>query len=174
MSALAVAAAIGAEFVRVNVYTGARLTDQGIIQAAPHQLARYRKLLGSSVRIFADVDVKHSAALAPRDLGDEIEDTLLRAKADAIIVSGAGTGKRTEVEHVREAKRAAHSAPVFVGSGVDASNVAELLAMADGVIVGTSIKQDGVTANRVDPARLRALLEAAEFSRRGTGTVQSP
>src|SRR5215831_4935638 len=67
-SALAIAAAVSAEFIRVNVHVGARLTDQGVIQGTAHSTLRYRKLLGSNIRIFADVDVKHSAPLAVRDL----------------------------------------------------------------------------------------------------------
>lgn len=160
-SALAVAAAIGAQFIRVNVYTGARLTDQGIIQAAPHRIARYRKLLGSEVGIFADVAVKHSASLATRDLADEVEDTILRAKADAVIVSGAGTGKKTDIDVLRRVKEAAGCHPVFVGSGADVSNVAALLMVADGVIAGTSLKRDAVTGNPVETARVREFLARA-------------
>src|SRR6516162_8723403 len=67
-SALAIAAATSAEFVRVNVHTGARLTDQGLIEGAAHRTLRYRKLLGADIKIFADVDVKHSAPIAVREL----------------------------------------------------------------------------------------------------------
>src|ERR1051326_681144 len=73
-SALAIAAAVPAEFVRVNIHTGARVTDQGLIEGRANDTLRYRKLLGSDVRIFADVDVKHSAPIAARPLEDEVED----------------------------------------------------------------------------------------------------
>src|SRR5689334_14158962 len=95
-SALAVAHASGASYIRVNVLCGARVTDQGVIQGIAHELLRDRAILGmgaESIRIFADVDVKHSAPLASRPIQDEVDDLLERALADAVIVSGAGTGK---------------------------------------------------------------------------------
>lgn len=165
VSALAVATAIGAEFIRVNVYTGARVTDQGIIQGEAHEILRLRKWLDSRVKVFADVAVKHSAPLAACDLTDEVEDTIARGHADAVIVSGSGTGKEASLEDVKIAKEAAGSTPVLVGSGVNPKNVAHLLAYADGLIVGTFFKQDGVTANPVDPVRVKEFLEAANCAR---------
>jgi len=158
LAALAVATAAGAEFIRVNVYTGARLADQGILEGEAHEVLRSRKLLGSEVRIFADVAVKHSAPLAARPLRDEVEDTILRGRADAIIVSGAATGKETCLDDLREAKAAARSTPVLVGSGVHAGSAAEVLRLADGLIVGTAFKIDGVTTNAVDRSRVREFM----------------
>lgn len=154
IGAIAVATAVGAAFVRVNVYTGARLTDQGIIEANAHAVLRYRKLLASNVRVFADVAVKHSAALASRPLADEIEDAISRGRADAIIVSGRATGHETRLEDLKEAKAAAGSVPVLVGSGGTAQNATALLALADGIIVGTALKSGGVPANPVEPSRV--------------------
>src|SRR5213592_4809579 len=76
MTALAIEAAVDAALLRVNIHTGARLTDQGLIQGTAHQTLRYRKLLGCDVKIFADVDVKHSAPLASRELRDEVEEVV--------------------------------------------------------------------------------------------------
>jgi membrane complex biogenesis BtpA family protein len=159
VSALAVAQAVGAAYVRVIVLSGARVTDQGVIQGVAHDLLRERKALGAEgVRIFADVDVKHSAALAPRPLEDEVDDTLERGLADAVIASGAGTGKPTDLEKLKVIKRSAGGTPVFIGSGITAETVANYLPHADGFIVGTAFKVDGVPANPVDPGRVKALL----------------
>jgi uncharacterized protein len=158
LGALAIAAAAGAEFIRVNVYTGARVTDQGVMQGQAHRILRCRKLLGSGVKVFADVAVKHSAPLGIRDLADEVEDTVARGRADAVIVSGPATGKVTSLEDLRTAKAAAGATPVFAGSGVTAANAAEVLACADGIIVGTAFKKDGVTTNPVDRSRVKAFL----------------
>ena len=160
-SAIAVAAAVNAEFVRVNIHTGARLTDQGVIEGVAHETLRYRKLLGSDVTIFADVDSKHSAPLAARPLEDDVEETLLRGGADAVIVTGTATGKPTDLKDLKSAKRAAGPAPVFAGSGVDVANVTDVLRIADGLIVGTAFKRDGLTRNPVDPDRVRAFMEKA-------------
>jgi uncharacterized protein len=161
-SAIAIASAVAAQFIRVNIHTGARLTDQGLIEGSAHETLRYRKLLGSDIRIFADVDVKHSAPLAARGLQDEVEETVSRAGADAIIVSGAATGKQTAMEDLKAAKAAARTIPVYAGSGVDAGNIRDVLEITDGAIIGTALKQGSVTANRVDEARVRALIESIE------------
>jgi membrane complex biogenesis protein, BtpA family len=165
LSALAVATAVEAEFVRVNVYTGARLSDQGILQGEAHEILRYRKLLESDVAVFADVAVKHSTAIGQRDLADEVEDTVRRGRADAIIISGSATGKRASLEDLQIARKAACGTPVFIGSGVDTSSAAELLAYADGAIVGTALKKDGYTLNPVDRGRVKALVEAVRTTR---------
>jgi hypothetical protein len=158
-SAIAIAAAVPAEFIRVNVHTGARVTDQGLIEGTAHETLRYRKLLGSDIRIFADVDVKHSAPVASRPLEHEVEDIISRGCADAVIVTGSATGKQTPLEDLKTAKDAAGPALLFAGSGVNAGNVAAVLEIADGAIVGTAFKGDGVTTNPVDLDRVRSFIE---------------
>ena len=161
LSALAVAHACGAEFVRVNVLCGARVADQGLLQGIAHDLLRERSLLGASdVKILADVDVKHSAPLSPRELADEVDDTVKRGLADGVIVSGSGTGKTTAPEKVRAVKGFAGDVPVFVGSGVTAETIARYAPFADGFIVGTAFKRDGDPANPVEPDRVKALVRA--------------
>jgi len=159
-SALAIAAASSAEFIRVNIHTGARLTDQGVIQGSAHNTVRYRRLLGSDIKIFADVDVKHSAPVALRDLSSEVEEMVARGCADAVIVTGSATGHEASLQDLKSVKAAAASASVIAGSGVDASNVTAVLKIADALIVGTSFKQSGITTNPVDPGRVQAFMEA--------------
>jgi membrane complex biogenesis BtpA family protein len=161
-SAIAVASAVSAEFVRVNVHTGARVTDQGVIEGTAHESLRYRKMLGSDVKIFADVDVKHSAPLAARGLDVEVEEILSRGCADAVIVTGAATGKQAALEDLKTAKEAAGLAPVFAGSGVSVENVSAVLNIVDGVIVGTAFKRDSVTANPVNVDQVRALIDIVQ------------
>jgi hypothetical protein len=142
-SALAAAHAAGAQFIRVNVLCGARVADQGVIEAVAHDLLRERAMLRADVKTFADVDVKHSAPLAARGLADEV----------------AGTGKATDPGHVRQVKAAAGAAPVFVGSGVTADTLADYLPYADGFIVGTAFKRGGDPTAPVEVGRVRALVE---------------
>lgn len=160
-SALAIAQAAGADFIRVNVLCGARVTDQGIIPGIAHELLRDRALLGAGrVRVFADVNVKHSAPLGPpRPIEQEATETIQRGGADAVIVSGSGTGQATDMEEVRRAKAAAGDTPVFVGSGVTTETIVNYVPHADGFIVGTALKRDGVVTRPVDPARVKTLLE---------------
>jgi membrane complex biogenesis BtpA family protein len=164
-SALAIAAATEAEFVRVNIHTGARLTDQGLIEGTAHDTLRYRKLLGCDVKILADVDVKHSAPVAVRDLSVDVEELVSRGCADAVIVTGSATGKQTALEDLKAAKRAAGNAPVFAGSGVDSTNVAAVLQIADGLIVGTAFKHDSVITNPVETERVRTFMEIVKTLR---------
>jgi hypothetical protein len=162
-AACAVAQAVGAQFIRVNVLCGARLTDQGIISGIAHDLLRLRhNLSADQILIYADVDVKHSAPLAARDLNDEVQETLERGGADAVIVTGRASGASVDVPDVEVAKRAARGKPVFIGSGVALENVKDLLARADGLIVGTSLKRDGKIDNEVDVARVIALRLACD------------
>lgn len=158
-TALAVAAAVGADFIRVNVLCGARVTDQGIIQGIAHDLLRERALLDADqIKIFADVDVKHSAPLAQRPIADEVDDTIERGLADALIVSGAGTGKSTDPAKVKAVKSASGKTPVFIGSGITAQTIGAYLAIADGFIIGSAFKSGGSALNAVDPRRVKDLM----------------
>ncbi|NBV51042.1 phosphorybosylanthranilate isomerase [bacterium] len=140
-SALAVAKAVGARWVRVNILTGARLTDQGIVQGKAHDLLRYRKKIGASdVKIVADISVKSSYAIANRSLEAEVEETVLRSGADGLIVSGASTGKPVSPRVLQTVKELAGSLPVWIGSGAHPKNVKSMSRWADGFIVGSSLK----------------------------------
>ena len=161
-AALAIAHVCGAQFVRINVYVGAAVTDQGIIEGAARTAVLYRRELGADVALFADVFVKHAAQLGDGSvtLEDAAKDAVYRGLADALIVSGAATGSATRADDVRRVKAAVPGTPVLVGSGMSAETAPALLAHADGAIVGTSLKQDGQVAQPVDPERVRALRQA--------------
>lgn len=159
-TALAIASVCKAHFIRVNVHTGAALTDQGMIQGAAHDTLRYRSMLQSEVRIFADVAVKHAAPLVSSPLADIAQDTYYRGQADALIVTGAATGRAAKLTDIEDIKQAVPEARVFVGSGATTDNLPEILSYADGVIVGTALKRDGVTNNAVDAERVHAFVKA--------------
>jgi membrane complex biogenesis BtpA family protein len=159
-SALAIATVTNAVFIRINVHTGAMLTDQGVLQGKAHETVRYRSVLRSDVKIFADVAVKHAVPLGQINLASIAQDTYYRGLADALIVTGAGTGESTDLKQLKIVKDAVPQSKAFVGSGVTVNNLVETLQCADGVIVGTSIKRDGVTTNEVDPNRVRAMIKA--------------
>ena len=165
-AAVSVAAATGASFVRANVHTGARLTDQGVVTGRAAETVRLRTRLDADIDILADVDVKHSAPLADRSLPEVVADLLERGHADGVVVSGAGTGRRTDREHldavVDARDRLGADAPVLVGSGVTRETVAETLDVADGAIVGTALKEGGETTAPVDETRVRDLVAAAD------------
>ncbi|MDF5728694.1 MAG: BtpA/SgcQ family protein, partial [Rhizonema sp. PD38] len=116
-SAMAIATCVKAQFIRVNVLTGVMATDQGLIEGEAHQLLRYRKELGSDVKIFADVLVKHARPLSSVNLTTAVQDTIERGLADAVILSGWSTGHPPNLEDLELATAAADDTPVFIGSG---------------------------------------------------------
>jgi len=160
-AALGIAAAAGARFIRVNVHTGVMATDQGLIEGRAHETLRLRRALGADVKLFVDVLVKHAVPLGAPDLAQAARDAVHRGLADAIIVTGPGTGQATDLADLRAARAAVPGTPLFAGSGVTAATAREVLALADGAIVGTAFERDGVSGNPVDVARVRALVQAA-------------
>jgi len=160
-AALAVAAAVGAEFIRVNVHAGAVLADQGIVQSDAYGTLRDRRLLGVDIAIFADVGGKHAVPLAPVELEQTARDLVHRGLADALVVSGPATGQATPLAEVKRVRSAVPNVPLLIGSGVTAETAAELLSVADGLIVGTSVKRDGDVEQPVDRARVEKLVAAA-------------
>jgi membrane complex biogenesis BtpA family protein len=160
-SALAVAAATGARFIRVNVHVGAVVADQGLIQSDAYATLRYRRLLGADVKIFADVQAKHGVPLAPVELEQEARDSVSRGLADALVVSGKATGEATPLADLKRVRSVIPDHPLLVGSGATPETIAELLAVADGVIVGTFVKRGGRLEAPVDLDRVRRLADAA-------------
>jgi len=160
ISALAVAAVAGLEFVRVNIHTGAYVTDQGVIEGEADESLRYRRGLGcEDVAILADVLVKHATPLAPIDPATAARDCLERGRADGIIVTGDRTGEPVDEATVVAMREAAGDAPVYLGSGLVPDDVDRLVPLVDGAIVGTWFKVGGDVSAPVDGERVRELVE---------------
>lgn len=155
-AAMAIATAIQAQFIRVNIHMNAVVSEQGIIQGNSHHTLRLRQHLKSNVLIFADVGVKHAAALASRGLAIETKDLCERGLADAIIVSGELTGSETQAADLLMVKEYSN-VPVLIGSGVTPENL-DALKKADGFIVGSYFKKDGYADNAVMPKRVEKLM----------------
>ena len=159
-AALALCAVCGGGFIRVNVHTGAMLTDQGLIEGNAYETLRYRQRVCPQVQVFADVHVKHAVPLGNSTIEDAARDTIERGLADALIVSGVGTGLAADVADVERVRRTAPASKVFVGSGVTVANVGDFLSASDGFIVGSSLKKGGEVSNPVDSERVAALVRA--------------
>jgi membrane complex biogenesis BtpA family protein len=157
-SALAIATAAEAAFIRVNVHMNAVVADQGIVQGESHATLRLRAALRSEVLIFADVGVKHATPLGGRGLALETQDVTERGLADAVIVSGELTGAETRVEDV-EIVRQNTSLPVLIGSGATPDNLPNVYGKVDGLIVGSYFKMAGKADNLVEEARVKTFTE---------------
>lgn len=162
---LIIAEAVGARFIRAEVFVESVVSDSGVMQAAAPYLQRLRQSrdLGR-IAILADIQGKNTYGLVGRDIADLAEDAFHRGLADAVIVTGAGTGKSTSLDTVAAVKKAL-SGPVLVGSGVNLDTLAATLAVADGAIIGSHFKEDGRTENRIDEVRVRAFMSQARLLR---------
>jgi uncharacterized protein len=162
---LAIAVAAGLDFIRICILTGARLWDTGDLnKGCAADLLRKRKELGAEhLKLFCDVDKKHSVPFPGLDLETHIEWTEFY-RADALIVSGRMTGDAPPLDKVRRAKEAA-TRPILMGSGTTAENIADFLQYADGAIVGTSLKVDGIGENPVDLERVKRYMAAVKALR---------
>lgn len=158
-TALAIALATKASFIRVNVHISAMLTDQGLIQGKAHETLRYRSNLKIDTKIFADVKVKHAKPITPpTSIEEEAKEAVYRGQADAIIITGERTGISPNPGNILKVKQALPETPCLVGSGITPKNAKEMLKIADGCIVGTSIKINKKTENPVDPNLLKKLI----------------
>ena len=162
-AALAIASACKVQFIRVNVHTGASVTDQGIVEGKAFETLRLRDSLKSDVLIFADVNVKHASPLGNRSIEDETKDLAERGLVDAVIVSGNHTGGEVNLKEINRIKQNT-DLPVIIGSGITADNLNDYFSLADGFIVGSYFKTDGIAINLVEESRVRMFMEKFRLS----------
>ena len=161
VAALSVACVCEAACIRVNVHTGSRVTDQGLLHGRAAETLRLRRALGAErVQIWADVDVKHSAPLAEQSRAQETSDLVHRGLADAVLVTGEGTGRAVDLAKLDEVRAAAAGARVLVASGASSSSLVELRGRCDGVIVGSALRADGRAGGPVDRGAAHAFSAA--------------
>lgn len=166
---LGLCAVAGAAFLRVNVHTGAMLTDQGLLTGRAAETLRERARLAPGVALLADVHVKHARPLGPESLPEAAADAAQRGLADALILTGPHTGAPPAVEPFRAVRARLPQTPLLVGSGLDERNAAALLAVADGAIVGSALERHGRAGEPVEEARvarLRACFDTARSAGR--------
>lgn len=162
LAALGIAAVTGARMIRVNVLTGTMYTDQGPIVGRSASVVRTRQTLCPDVELWADVMVKHATPPPGANIGQMAADTRFRGMADAIIVSGSGTGSAPDLHAASKVRSAVgEDTRLVIGSGASPENLPDLVTVADTVIVGSSLKVDGHATNRVDPGRAARFAEAA-------------
>jgi membrane complex biogenesis BtpA family protein len=162
-TALAIAATTGAAFIRVNVLSGAYVTDQGIIEGVGHACLRRRRTLeheiGRKILILGDAHTKHGRPLLEQSLIDTVHDLTERVGVDGVIITGSRSGEVTKVEDVKQATKAAKKIPVLVGSGITAENIKDYLETANGFIVGSSLKENRILTGPVEKKRVEILMQ---------------
>jgi hypothetical protein len=156
---IAMAHVTGADFVRVSVWADATVTVAGVIEGCAAEAIRYRKMIDAEkIKILADVHIKHGAQLAFRPIEHTATDTLVSGMADGVVVTGQRTGQPTNIEDVAAVRSVAGGKLLLVGSGITVNTIQSFLEYADGAIVGTYFKVDGVLANPVDQDRVKGLV----------------
>lgn len=161
IEAMAVAHAAGLDFIRAEGFAYAHIADEGLIQASAAKLLRYRKMIGAErVQVWTDVKKKHSAHAITADVSlGQTAETVEFMGADCVIVTGSVTGEAPKAADVQEAKQHCHL-PVFLGSGISESNIEQFYNEADGFIIGSAFKVDGLWSNTIDPARVTSFVRS--------------
>jgi membrane complex biogenesis BtpA family protein len=167
MSTIALAAATGAAFVR-EIFTGTYASDMGPWTPDAGKALRYRDRLGRrDLALLYNVSAEFAYSLDRRSLADRARSAVFSSIPDAILVSGAITGEAAEMSELEAVKRALPDTPVLANTGVKHATVADVLRVADGCIVGSSLKVDGNTWNPVDPERAAEFMRLARAARGG-------
>lgn len=160
-ASLDLAAATGASFVR-EVFTGVYGSDFGLWQRDAGRIVRHAHTIGAhNVRLLFNVVPEFATYLGDRDITEIVRSTEFSSHPDALLVSGLTAGAAADTQILRAAKKAAKRTPVIVNTGVKLENAKEQLGIADGAIVGTAFKYDGVFENHVDENRVREFMKAA-------------
>jgi membrane complex biogenesis BtpA family protein len=164
MATLAVGRAVGARFVR-EVFTGVFDSDMGLVNPSFGDLMGYRQAIGGSdMAVFTNITPEFSRSIGQRTVAERAKGAAFLG-ADAILISGPMAGVPYGMSDLREAREAVTDKPILANTGVNAGNVGQALEIADGVIVGTSLKVDGYIWNPVDPERARKLVSAIRDAR---------
>jgi membrane complex biogenesis BtpA family protein len=164
IASLALARATGASFIR-EVLTGVYESDLGMIEPRIGEIAGYRRMIGADgVALLDNISPEFASAIGGRSVADRARGAAFMGM-DAILISGPAAGVPFAMSDLQAAKEAVPDTDVVANTGVRAERMAEIFSVADGAIVGTSLKVDGITWNAVDPARAGALMDAARAAR---------
>jgi membrane complex biogenesis BtpA family protein len=157
---MAVASASGADFVRIKIYVGAMMTPFGLETAKAHEAIKARNALNADgVAIFADVHDRTGVPIASAGLIEDIEFAVRLGCADGLVLTGRSYSET--LDFVRQAKGKYPDVPVLVGGGVAKENFRDVVSLADGAIVSTSLKNSGSAAGRFDPGKVKEFMAQA-------------
>jgi len=159
IAAISLAKATGASFIR-EIVTGTYVSDMGLWNTNVGELYRYRKLIDAgNIAIFFNISAEFAYNLDRRPLEEIAKSVAFSSLADVILVSGPKTGVSPSLEMIRKVKEGVKDVPIFVNTGLNIENAKELLKIANGAIVGTSLKKNGVTWDPVDKERVKKLMK---------------
>ena len=159
-AALAIASVCELDFIRAEGYIFSQISDEGMMNGDAGELQRYRRLIGAEeVRIYCDIKKKHSAHAITADI--DIAEMAKAAEfflADGVIVTGISTGSPADKAELESVGKAVNC-PVMIGSGLTFANMEKYWDLADGFIIGSYLKIDGLWSNDLDAERCRLLMD---------------
>lgn len=160
IASLDLAAATGARFIR-EIFTGVYASDFGLWNTDCGKVVRHQYAIGAQdVRLLFNIVPEAARYVADRSIVEIARSTVFNAKPDALCVSGLVAGEETDAQTLRLVKDAVPSSLVFANTGVKLSNVSDQLSIADGAVVGTTFKIDGVFEKQVDEKRVAEFMTA--------------
>ena len=156
---LDLAAATGAKFVR-EIFTGVYASDFGMWNTNVGKTIRHQHAVGASqVKLLFNIVPEAAKYLADRDIASIAKSTVFNNRPDALCVSGLTAGVMTDTQTLKRVKETVPDTVVFANTGVRYENVEQQLAVADGAVVGTTFKIDGVFENHVDEERVKRFMD---------------
>ena len=160
ISALSIAEATKADFVRINVLNNVMMyTDQGMIEGQAHEIAQFKNSLNKEIEIYADVFVKHAVPPEGSKIENHTEELIHRAGADVVIVTGDGTGHEINIEDLNKVRYIVPQGKLAIGSGVNEENIEQYVDIADILIIGTNFKVDQDVSKRIDQRSVEKLIQ---------------
>ena len=161
-ASVAIGAATGASFVR-EIFTGLFASDMGLWQPDCAAASRLRAQLGRpDMKLLFNINAEFAYSLDQRPIELRAKSAVFSSLADAILVSGPLTGQPADASDLRRVCETVRDVPVLANTGVNIDNVADVLSLASGVVIGTHFKVDGNTWNPVDPARVKRFMDAVD------------
>lgn len=165
ISTIALAAATGASFVR-EIFTGTYASDMGPWTPDAGAAMRYRNRLGADdVAMLYNVSAEFADSLDRRPLADRARSAVFSSIPDAVLVSGQITGEAAALSDLEAVKAVLPDTPVLANTGVKHETVGDVLAIADGCVVGSALKIGGDTWNAIDPERAADFMDRARAAR---------
>jgi membrane complex biogenesis BtpA family protein len=159
VASVSIAAATGARFVR-EIFTGVYASDMGLWVPDCDGALKARRNLGvPNLKLLFNINAEFAAPLDTRPIGLRARSAVFSSLADAILVSGSITGQATEQSDLDAVCAVVKDVPIFANTGVNLGNVADVLGVADGCVVGTHFKVDGHTWNAVEEARVKRFMD---------------
>ena len=156
---LDLALATDAQFVR-EIFTGVYASDFGLWNTSCGETVRHQLAIGAQhVRLLFNIVPEAAKYIQRDDIAQIARSTVFNCRPDALCVSGLTAGAETDSSVLQAVKAAVPGTVVFANTGVRLENVEKQLAIADGAVVGTTFKKDGLFDNHVELDRVRRFMD---------------